>query len=104
MKSYIFKIAIKETQSPTGKRLYYAYCPAMSSYQVSGKTPENALDNLSATIGDYVRNLIESGKPVTADKIEEATGKPGTRLEITLKVTVQPDGKVTSDFLLPIQK
>ena len=76
MKNYIFNVVIEEDIFPDGKKAYSAYCPALKGCNTWGYTPEEALANIKEAVEGYIECLIEQGKPIPADAIENETITP----------------------------
>lgn len=68
-KTYLYPITIKPLEDQPG---YYAECPIIQGAHTTGKTPEEALDNLKDAIKailEYKKQKIEA--PLLSKKVRE---------------------------------
>jgi predicted RNase H-like HicB family nuclease len=67
VKSYIFKITVKEDIFEDGRKAFHAYCPALKGCHTWGHTHEEALANIREAVELYVEDLREAGEPIPVD-------------------------------------
>jgi predicted RNase H-like HicB family nuclease len=75
MKTYSFKAVVEPDEDAQGNAAWFAYCPALETIgaAASGRTPEEALNNLNEIVRMIVQEFIEEGKPLPegpADSVE----------------------------------
>jgi predicted RNase H-like HicB family nuclease len=76
MKSYLFKVVIKEDAFEDGRKAYHAYCPALPGCHTWGHTPEEALSNVQEAVELYVEDLLDAGEPIPMDPEKGAVEWP----------------------------
>jgi len=66
MKTYNFKIVLKPDEDAAGKPAWFASCPALESIggATSGRTRDEALQNINQVIRMIVQEFVEEGKPL----------------------------------------
>jgi predicted RNase H-like HicB family nuclease len=67
MKSYIFRVIVREDVMPDGTSAFHAYCPALKGCHTWGHTEEEALANVREAIELYVEDLREAGQLIPID-------------------------------------
>jgi predicted RNase H-like HicB family nuclease len=63
MKTYSFKAVVEPDEDAQGNAAWFAYCPALETIgaAASGRTPEEALNNLNEIVRMIVQEFIEEG-------------------------------------------
>jgi predicted RNase H-like HicB family nuclease len=66
MKTYSFKVVLEPDEDAQGNPAWYAYCPALENVgaATSGRTREEALNNINEVVRMIVQEFIEEGKPL----------------------------------------
>jgi predicted RNase H-like HicB family nuclease len=66
MKTYSFKVVLKPDEDASGNPAWFASCPALESIggATSGRTRDEALQNINQVIRMIVQEFIEEGKPL----------------------------------------
>jgi len=67
MKSYVFRVSVKEDVMDNGEQAFHAYCPALKGCHTWGHTYDEALANIREAIELYVEDILESGGAVPHD-------------------------------------
>ena len=67
MKSYVFKVMVKEDAFEDGRKAYHASCPALKGCHTWGHTYEEALANIQEAVELYIEDLREAGDPIPVD-------------------------------------
>ena len=71
MKTYSFKVVLEPDEDAAGAPAWFAYCPALERIggATSGRTREEALQNINQVIRMIVQEFVEDGKPLPGLKI-----------------------------------
>jgi predicted RNase H-like HicB family nuclease len=66
MKTYSFKVVLEPDEDAAGNPAWFASCPALESIgaATSGRTRDEALENISRVVRMIVEEFIEEGKPL----------------------------------------
>ena len=66
MKTYLFKVVVEPDEDAEGNPAWHAYCPALEHVggATSGRTREEALQNIKQVVQMVVEGLVEDGEPV----------------------------------------
>ncbi len=66
MKTYSFKVVLEPDEDAQGGPAWHAYCPALENVggATSGRTREEALNNINTVVRMIVQEFIEEGKPL----------------------------------------
>jgi len=77
MKTYNFKVVIESDEDARGNPAWHAYCPALVAIgaSTSGRTREEALNNINEVVRMIVQEFIEEGRSLPegpADYVEVA--------------------------------
>jgi len=77
MKTYSFKVVVEPDEDAEGHPAWHAYCPALESVggASSGRTREEALNNINEVIHMIVQEFAEEGRPLPegpGDSVEVA--------------------------------
>jgi predicted RNase H-like HicB family nuclease len=90
MKTYSFKVVLEPDEDAQGHAAWYAYCPALESVGAasSGRTREEALNNINEVVRMIVQEFVEEGKPLPegpADSVEiEEVSEEKPRIAVTI--------------------
>jgi antitoxin HicB len=87
MKSYVFKVVIREDPKDDGTMAYSAYCPSLDGCMTWGYTIEETFVNMKEAIACYIECLIAHGETIPGDIVEEDKDIPLT-FNTKLKVNV----------------
>ena len=88
-KTYIFKVVLEPDEDAEGNPAWHAYCPALASIggATSGRTKEEALENINQVVHMVVEGLLEDGLPIPDqphDQVEvHAVSQDAPRIAIT---------------------
>ncbi len=66
MKTYSFKVVLEPDEDAAGNVAWFACCPALESVggAASGRTRDEALQNINQVIRMIVQEFVEEGKPL----------------------------------------
>jgi len=67
VKSYVFRLVVKEDAFEDGRKAFHASCPALKGCHTWGHTYDEALANIKEAVELYVEDLIESGQAIPVD-------------------------------------
>ena len=90
MKTYTFKVVVETDEDANGNPAWFAYCPALENIggATSGRTKEEALENINEVVRMIVQEFIEEGKPLPegpADSVEVAdVSEEAPRIAVTV--------------------
>jgi predicted RNase H-like HicB family nuclease len=90
MKTYSFKVVLEPDEDAQGDAAWYAYCPALedAAAATSGRTREEALNNINEVVRMIVQEFIEEGKPLPEgprDSVEiEEISEEKPRIAVTV--------------------
>jgi antitoxin HicB len=87
MKTYNFKVIVREDPKEDGTMAYTAYCPDLDGCMTWGYTLEETFANMKEAIECYIESLVAHGEPIPIDVVEEEIDTALT-LDANLKVTV----------------
>ena len=90
MKTYTFKVVVETDEDANGNPAWFAHCPALENIggATSGRTKEEALENINEVVRMIVQEFIEEGKPLPegpADSVEVAdVSEEAPRIAVTV--------------------
>ena len=90
MKTYNFKVVLEPDEDADGNPAWHAYCPALESVggATSGRTREEALNNINEVVHMIVQEFVEEGKALPegpGDSVEvEEVSQEEPRIAVTV--------------------
>jgi predicted RNase H-like HicB family nuclease len=90
MKTYSFKVILELDEDAQGNAAWHAYCPALEGVggATSGRTREEALNDINEVVRLIVQEFIEEGKPLPegpGDSVEiEEVSQEEPRIAVTI--------------------
>jgi predicted RNase H-like HicB family nuclease len=90
MKTYNFKVVIEPDEDARGNPAWHAYCPALVAIgaSTSGRTREEALNNINDIVRRIVKEFIEEGRSLTEGADEDVEVAEISQEEPRMAVTV----------------
>ncbi|MBI1791589.1 MAG: type II toxin-antitoxin system HicB family antitoxin [Acidobacteria bacterium] len=90
MKTYTFKVVVEPDEDAQGNPAWHAYCPALESVggATSGRSREEALNNINEVVHMIVREFIEEGKPLPEGPENSVEVEDVSQEEPSIAVTV----------------
>ena len=72
MKTYTFKVVVEPDEDANGNPAWFAYCPALEKIggATSGRTKEEALQNINEVVRMIVQEFIEERKPLPESPVD----------------------------------
>ncbi len=90
MKTYNFKVVLEPDEDADGNPAWHAYCPALESVggATSGRSREEALNNINEVVHMIVQEFVEEGKALPegpGDSVEvEEVSQEEPRIAVTV--------------------
>ena len=90
MKTYSFKVVIEPDEDSHGNPAWHAYCPALENIGAasSGRTPEEALNNINEVVHMIVQEFIEEGRPLPEGPSDYVDVAEVSKIEPRIAITV----------------
>lgn len=90
MKTYTFKVVLETDEDAQGNPAWHAYCPALVGIggATSGRTPEEALNNINEVVRMIVQEFIEEGRPLPEGPAEYVEVAEISKEQPSIAVTV----------------
>jgi predicted RNase H-like HicB family nuclease len=84
VKSYVFKVVIKEDAFPDGRKGFHASCPALKGCHTWGHTQDEALANIKEAVELYVEDLLEAGQAIPVDPAQGVVEMPSPSVVVNV--------------------
>jgi predicted RNase H-like HicB family nuclease len=90
LRTYSFKVVVEPDEDAQGNLAWHAHCPALESLggATSGRTKEEALNNINEVVHLIVQELIEEGKPLPEGPNDSVEVEDISQEEPRIAVTV----------------